>query len=215
MSPDLILIDKPKGISSFDVIRALRKKLGIWKMGHAGTLDPNATGLLIIATGAETKRLASLLGLPKTYEAEILLGKKTDSGDITGVVIEEKSVPAISELGIKRALDGLIGNHFLRVPIYSAIKKAGKPLYKYARDGEEVEAPIKEMRVISAFLLKVDGGVISVSLGVSSGSYIRTLAELLAERLGTVGTVLNLRRTSIGDFKIENAKKIEDFGTIK
>ena len=206
---------QPKGISSFDVIRALRKKLGIWKMGHAGTLDPNATGLLIIATGAETKRLASLLGLPKTYEAEILLGKKTDSGDITGVVIEEKSVPAISELGIKRALDGLIGNHFLRVPIYSAIKKAGKPLYKYARDGEEVEAPIKEMRVISAFLLKVDGGVISVSLGVSSGSYIRTLAELLAERLGTVGTVLNLRRTSIGDFKIENAKKIEDFGTIK
>ncbi len=205
---DILLIDKPKGITSFDVIRLLRKKLGIRKMGHSGTLDPLATGLLLIGVGAGTKKLPSLIGLPKTYEAEILLGKKTDTGDITGNVIEEKNIPHFSKEDIIRVLEGMVGEHMLTVPMYSAIKKDGKALYAYAREGLSVEAPQKPMRVIAISLIDASGATIKVFFEVSSGTYIRTLAELIAERLGTVGTIANLRRLSVGMYNVKDAESI-------
>lgn len=206
---NLLLIDKPKGITSFDVIRILRKELNIQKMGHAGTLDPFATGLLILGINDGTKKLTELVGLSKTYEGEILLGKKTDTGDITGIVIEKKEVLVISKEEIERVAKEMIGTHNLPVPLYSAIKKNGKPLYEYARSGTPVEVPIKQMTVVNCHIKSIELPIIKVFFDVSSGSYIRTLSELFAEKLGTVGTLVNLRRFSVGDYQVENAQQID------
>jgi len=208
MEGKLLFIDKPKGITSFDVIRILRKKLDVRKMGHAGTLDPMASGLLIIAIGDATKELTKLIGLPKTYEAEVLLGKKTDSADLEGKVIEERPVPPLSREIVEKVLEEMSGEIELPVPIYSAIKKAGKPLYKYARKGEAVEAPVKVMKVMNYELMGLEENVIKVKWEVGSGTYIRSLAEELGKRLGTVAVLQNLRRTKIGDYKIEDAQPL-------
>ncbi len=207
----LMLIDKPAGITSFDVIRILRKKLGVKKMGHAGTLDPRATGLLIVAYGQNTKQLKDFLGLPKTYVAEIKLGIKTTTGDLDGAIIEKKSVPQLSEKNIEDVVKTLIGKHELQVPIFSAIKKNGKPLYVYARAGKEkeIEIPVKPMRIYEARLEKIEGEILTVYFNVASGTYIRSLAEELGRKLGTVATLQALRRTSIGNYKIEDAVHLE------
>ncbi len=212
---NLLLIDKPKGITSFDVIRQLRKKIGIKKMGHAGTLDPLASGLMIIGVEKGTKKLADLIGLDKSYTAEILLGTKTDTGDLEGKVIEKKEVPELTREKVEKVLKSLEGENELEVSLYSAIKKAGKPLYKYAREGKEIEKPKRIMKVYKARLIDLEtelpSVVVTVEFDVASGVYIRSLAEELGERLGTVATLQNLRRTKIGDFKIEEAQKIKDF----
>ena len=203
---DILLIDKPKGITSFDVIRILRKKLGIQKMGHSGTLDPLATGLMLIGVGSGTKKLETLIGLSKTYEAEILLGVKTDSGDITGNIIDQIEVPKLSESKLQKEIEAIVGAHELSVPIYSAIKKDGVPLYKYARSGKDVIVPKKIMTVLSAKLVSFQENTVTVFFEVASGTYVRTLAELLAHRLGAVGTIQNLRRLSIGEYSVKDAE---------
>ncbi len=209
MEGQIILVDKPKGITSFDVIRILRRKLGIKKMGHAGTLDPLATGLMIIATNSFTKKLTELLGLPKVYSAEILLGTKTESADVDGKIIETQPVPELTVAQIEKVLQTMQGDIELAVPIYSAIKRQGKPLYEYAREGIAVEVPKKIMHITYAKVLDYTAPVIRIEFEVKSGTYIRSLAEELARRLGTVGTIQNLRRTSIGEFKVEGAMVLE------
>jgi tRNA pseudouridine55 synthase len=211
MAGDIILVDKPTGMTSFDVIRVLRKKLGVWKMGHAGTLDPLATGLLLIGVGDATKILTGLVGLPKTYEAEILLGTRTDTSDIDGVVLETMPVPVLTLDEIEKKLLGMMGELDLPVSLYSAIKKDGKPLYKYARSGESVETPIRKMVVRGVRFVAYENNAVKAVFDVSSGTYIRSLAEELARRLGTIGAIQNLRRLSVGEYKIENAKRLEDF----
>jgi len=211
---NILLVDKPKGITSFDVIRVLRKKMGKKKMGHAGTLDPLASGLMIIGIDKGTKRLTEFLKLPKTYIADILLGKKTDTGDLEGKVIEEKAVGEISEEKIKEELEKFIGKHSLAVPMYSAIKVGGQPLYKRARKNDDsVAPPIKEMEVTDAKLLdiqKTDGKVVlKVEMGVTSGTYIRTLGEEFGRRLGYPATLSDLRRTTIGKYKVEDAMSLD------
>ena len=155
MNTNILLIDKPKGITSFDCIRILRRKLGVRKMGHAGTLDPMATGLMIISVGEGTKRLQELLKLPKVYEAEILFGIKTDTGDITGKILEESKVSGqMSDVTkLSEVLTGMVGKLELPVPAYSAIKRGGEALYKKARRGEVVETPIKTMEIKAAEFL--------------------------------------------------------------
>lgn len=207
---NLIMVDKPSGITSFDVIRRLRRELGIKKMGHAGTLDPRASGLLLIGINEGTKKLTQLIGLNKVYEAEILLGKKTTTGDMDGEVIEEKSIPEITEEIIKEKLNGMLGDLVLEVSLYSAMKRKGKPLYKYAQKGIEVTKPKRVMTVIRTDLKKwaPDTHLIKIEFEVGSGTYIRSLAEELGERLGTVATLQNLRRVSIGNFSVKDARKI-------
>lgn len=211
MTGDIMLVDKPTGMTSFDVIRVLRKKIGVWKMGHAGTLDPLATGLLLIGVGDATKRLSDLIGLPKVYDAEILLGVRTDSGDVDGTELEKSPVPELSYDQVKKVVGSMVGELELSVPIYSAIKRGGRPLYDYARSGDAVEVPIKKMAVTEATLLSYTAPVVNIRFNVASGTYVRSLAEELARRLGTLGTIQNLRRLSVGDYKVENAKKLEDF----
>jgi len=206
--PELLLVDKPKGITSFDVIRILRKKFGKIKMGHAGTLDPNATGLLIVGIGKGTKQIKNLVGLPKEYEAEILFGQRTDSGDITGTVVETKTIPSLDQKIIEQMLTGMVGKHILNVPLYSAVRKNGKRMYEHAYKGRTVETPIKEMNLISARLLNHALDTAVIWMQVASGTYIRSLVEELGKRLGTVATLKNLRRISIGDFHIKDATKI-------
>ena len=206
---DIILVDKPKGITSFDVIRRLRRKLAIKKMGHAGTLDPLATGLLLIGINKGTKKLHDLIGLEKTYVAEVLLGQQTSTGDLEGEIIKEAVVGDLSGREVEKVLAEMIGTLELAVPIYSAIKKDGRALYKYARAGQEVEAPVQPMTILSARLIENKNKVLVVEFEVKSGVYIRSVAEELGRRLSTVATIQNLRRTKIGSFSVENAMKLD------
>ncbi|MCR4330897.1 MAG: tRNA pseudouridine(55) synthase TruB [Patescibacteria group bacterium] len=212
ITQNILLIDKPKGITSFDVIRALRRKLGVRKMGHAGTLDPLATGLMLVGVGESTKELAALIGLPKTYEAEVLLGLKTDTGDLEGATMEEAVVPEVNEEEVRKVLAGMVGVVPLPVPKYSAVKRGGEALYKKARRGEQVEVPVKEMKIHSCELKKHaplrDKYVLGIVCEVGSGAYIRSIAEEIGRRLGVPATIKELRRTKIGKYRVEDAEKI-------
>lgn len=213
---EILLIDKPKGITSFDVIRRLRRELGVRKMGHAGTLDPLATGLMIIGVGAGTKKLAEYIKLPKEYIAEVLIGERRSTGDMEGVVLEEKAVEHLEGRLVRETLEGMIGTLTLPVSAYSAIKKDGVPMYKRARKAEEKgetidDVPMRAMEVREAELLALicEGGrcVATVRFAVGSGTYIRSLGEELGTRLGYPATLQSLRRTKVGDFDIKDARE--------
>lgn len=222
--PEIILIDKESGMTSFDVIRVLRKKTGIKKFGHAGTLDPLATGLMIIGVEKGTKQLENYIKLDKEYIAEIRIGEKRTTGDLEGDVIESANVPVLERDSIEQALAQQIGTIRLPVSAYSAIKKEGKPMYKRAREaaekGEQVEdVPIRDMVVHEAEVLDVamdqtgdlDRCIVTVRYYVGSGTYIRSLAEDLGNKIGYPATLQMLRRTRIGDFSVADAKKLSEF----
>lgn len=204
----IILVNKPKGITSFDVIRILRKKLGIKKMGHAGTLDPLASGLMIIGIEEGTKELTNYIGLDKKYIAEILFGKETTTGDLEGEVIQEKSFDGLNENEVKNIVENFHGEFELEPPVYSAIKKDGKPLYKYARSGEEVEIQKRKMKVFSSRFISLKENILTIEFHVASGVYIRSLAVEIGKRLGYPATLNNLTRTQIGEYVLEKALEI-------
>ena len=209
----ILLIDKPAGITSFDVIRVLRRRLGPLKMGHAGTLDPFATGLLLVGVGDGTHQLKNLIGLPKTYDAEVLLGVSTTTGDPDGKVVEEKSVSELDLEAVKKEMARLVGVHSLPVPRYSAIKVAGTRLYKLAREGRSVALPVKTMEVRAVQILGTEhvGGhvILHLTLEVTSGTYIRSIAEELGKRLGYPASLRALRRTRVGSYRVEDAESLE------
>ncbi len=226
MPDTLIFLDKPAGITSAKAVARVKRALGVRKAGHAGTLDPLATGLLIIGINEGTKKLSEYLKLPKTYEAEILLGLRTATGDLEGKVLEEKPVGEIAESAVQEALAGMVGTLELPVSPYSALKRGGEPLYKKARRGEEVEPVIRNMEIRSAEFLGISethhssflqkarmmpGVIVRTRFDVGSGTYIRSLAEELGRRLGYPATLAGLRRTRIGEFRIEDAKALSDF----
>ncbi len=210
---NIILIDKPKGITSFDVIRILRREMGIKKMGHGGTLDPLASGLMIIGINDGTKKMEQFLKLDKSYEAEILLGTKTDTGDLEGDVIETREIANIEEDYVAEVINNFHGEFDIAVPKHSAIKKDGKALYEYAREGTEVEIPVKRMKIYKSEFLGVEetaeGFIVRVRFDVASGVYIRSLVEYLGNFLDVPATLANLRRTEIGYFDIKQAKKLD------
>lgn len=209
---DILLIDKPKGITSFDVIRKLRRKLRIKKMGHAGTLDPLASGLMIIGVGEGTKKLSEYIKLPKSYLAEILVGEKRSTGDMEGEVVESIKVESLKREEIEKVLRSMIGNLELHVPAFSAVKIGGKRLYKEARKGNKIELPIRSMEVAGAKLIDIkryrEGVIVEVKFEVESGVYIRSLAEEFGKRLLYPATIKELRRTRIGDFDIKDAERL-------
>jgi len=212
--PDgVFLVDKPVGMTSFDVIRRLRKERGVRKMGHAGTLDPLASGLLIIAEGGATKLLCTYLKLPKVYLAEVCIGERTNTGDREGSVLEEKPVTSPFERAmLDETVVDMAGMLELPTPAYSAIKRGGEPLYKKARHGEVVEVPTRAMQVDQGTLLDVqyqnDREYLTIEWHVGSGTYVRSLAEELGRRLGYPARLENLRRTRIGEFDITDARII-------
>lgn len=192
----LILVDKPAGPTSFAVVRELRNRTGA-RTGHAGTLDPFATGLLLVLSGAATKLAPRFVGLRKRYVTEIVLSSRTSTGDLEGKTTELLPPPAEAEL--EERLAGLRGEIELRVPSVSAVKIGGERAYRLARRGVAVEMPLRRSTVLSLDLLGYDGESARLDLLVSSGTYVRAIADALG------GHCRSLRRTEVGPFKVEAA----------
>jgi len=207
----VILIDKPAGITSFDVVHILRKLTDVKKIGHAGTLDPFATGLLLVCISRNaTRQIDRFSQLDKSYTATLRFGKKTDTGDVEGKVVEVSSIPELSERIISDVLKSFIGKIKQVPPKFSAIKRNGKPLYKLARKGIDVAI---EPRIVTIHSIKMKNftlNEITFNVKVSKGTYIRTLGEDIADRLGTVGHLVQLRRDSIGPFRADEAIAIDE-----
>ena len=210
-SGEIIFIDKPLGWTSFKVVNKIRKTIGIKKVGHSGTLDPMATGLLIICTGKKTKELSNYLGLDKTYTGTITLGKTSPSMDKETEITETGIDENINEESIKNAAKEFVGEIEQTPPMYSAIKVKGKRLYKLARNGVEIERPVRRVRINSFLIKNIKIPDVEFEVNCSKGTYIRVLANDLGKKLGCGGILSELRRTAIGEFRIEKALKVEDF----
>jgi len=206
----LLLVDKPTGITSHDVVAGLRKTLKTKQIGHAGTLDPLASGLLICLIGEATKLSNYVMAEDKRYRVGVRLGVVTDSGDITGRVIAECSqIPRAEK--IRQAASALKGELLLSVPKVSAIKVQGKKLYDYAREGQDVAIPQKIMRIDTVECLRIDGAHAEFELSCSKGTYIRSWAEKLGEGLGVGATVESLVRLKSGRFELKDAVGFEKY----
>ena len=210
MKDGFLLIDKEVDCTSRDVCNIIMKKLNVKKVGHAGTLDPFATGLLIVGINNATKALSYIEGQYKTYEATLLLGGKTSSGDHTDEVIETKEVPDLNENIINDVFSSLIGKSEQTVPKTSAVHVNGRKLYRYAHLNQEVELPKRIIDIKELSLVSYKKNVLKFVATVSKGTYIRVLGETIAEKLGTVGHLIALRRTKILDIDISKAKKVFD-----
>ncbi|MAN38374.1 MAG: tRNA pseudouridine(55) synthase TruB [Opitutae bacterium] len=202
----ILLVDKPQGITSHDVVNRLRRKLNMKKIGHAGTLDPMATGLLVMLIGKATKVSQYLISLDKTYEGTILLGVETDSQDADGEVVAENPVPAdLSEESITKEMVGFLGDQYQTPPMFSAKKIDGVPLYKMARKGKTVEREPRFIRINAFDSLRIELPEIEFRLASSKGTYVRTVAHDLGQRLGCGAHLTALRRTLIDQFDLADA----------
>lgn len=208
----ILVINKEKDYTSRDVVNVLNKTLQTKKIGHTGTLDPIATGVLVVCIGKYTKLVSEITGYDKEYIAEIKLGIKTDTQDITGNIIEAKPF-TVNKEKIIEVLSSFLGKNMQTVPLYSAVKINGKKLYEYARKQEKVELPQREIEIKSIELLSFDKDIITFKTTVSKGTYIRSLIEDICKKLGVIGTMNNLKRTKQGSFLIENAYTLEEIKT--
>lgn len=207
----ILLIDKRPGPTSRQVVNNVSYLLKTKKVGHIGTLDPFASGLLILTVNRATKIGAYLEALDKTYIAKLKLGEKTDTGDFTGEVIEKCEVYKKLDLDkISAVLASFVGKRNQIPPMYSALKRDGKPLYKYAREGLTLQREPREITIFSLRLLSYQDDIIEFEAKVSKGTYIRTLGEDIAQQLGSVGHLRELRRTAIGAFQVQDALSCED-----
>ena len=209
----IIIINKEKNWTSNDIVQKLKHTFHE-KTGHTGTLDPQATGVLPILVGKGTSLSKYLVNHDKEYIATIKLGKKTTTGDGEGDIIEEKSVSEemLDNENIKRVLESFLGKQTQIPPMYSAIKVNGKKLYEYARSGKTVEVKARDIEIFDISLISVSKDIKEIIFKVwcSKGTYIRSLCEDIAEKLGTVGFMSSLNRTRVGDFRIEQAVRISD-----
>ena len=213
--PGLWLVNKPPGPSSSRIVLQARRALGIKRIGHAGTLDPMAGGLLILMAGDATRLFDSLQELPKTYRAGFRLGVKTDSQDSTGVPLPEwrpSRLPPIPVEELERALARFRGCISQVPPMHSALKKNGQPLYKLARRGESVEREGRPRRVYRLEVEEFDGAVGMLSMDVSKGLYVRTLINDVGDVLGCGGVMTSLVRLRIGPFRLEDAADPDELG---
>lgn len=205
-----LLIDKKVGVTSREEVNSISRLLGEKKAGHIGTLDPFASGLLIVLLGKSTKISPFIESMDKTYMATLKLGEKTDTGDLTGNIIEKKDIPNLTKGYIEEILASFLGKSTQIPPMYSALKVDGKELYKYAREGKEIERKPREITIYELKLLNYKEDEITFIAKVSKGTYVRTLGENIASRLGTVGHLISLTRLSIGPYSLENAKKSDE-----
>lgn len=226
---EIMLVDKPAGVSSFAVVARIRRELSDQaglveikgkdgavrqkrkrvKVGHAGTLDPFATGLLIILAGKATKRAGDFLKLDKEYEATIELGKVSTTGDVEGEISETGSGKVSTLAEVEEVLQRFQGKIRQRVPNYSAVKINGQRAYKLAREGKRVEMPVREVQIYELELLHYEWPFLRIRCQVSSGTYIRALGEDIGTALGVGGYLTALRRTKIDHYDVKEARKIE------
>jgi tRNA pseudouridine55 synthase len=200
----LLLVDKPSGMTSHDAVDVVRRSLGTRKVGHAGTLDPMATGLLVLGVGRATRLLRYLGDLPKTYAATGRLGEETDTLDADGEIVRTAPVD-VSLAEVERACASLVGESMQTPPAYSAVKVGGRRLYEAARKGEVLEAPARPIRVDAFDVTAFDGRDLEVLITCSGGTYVRVLVADVGRTLGCGAHLVRLRRTTIGSFRVEDA----------
>lgn len=210
-SGEVILIDKQLYKSSFDIVYKVRKAINVKKVGHAGTLDPMATGLLIVCTGKMTKQIASFRGLEKTYSGVITIGKTTPSFDIETEFDSELDFSRITEDMIKETAKLFLGKGFQIPPVYSALKHKGKSLYQFARKGIQIEKEPREIFVSRFEILNIDLPEVRFEITCSTGTYIRVIANDFGKKLGCGAYLSRLRRTGIGQFDVVDSITINEF----
>ena len=210
----IIIVDKPQGKTSHDIVYAIRRLTGIKKVGHTGTLDPMATGVLPICIGSATKVADMLTLSDKAYTAEFVLGKTTDTLDAEGEFLTESKVN-VTEDEIRAAIMSFVGEIEQIPPMYSAIKQNGKKLYELARQGIEVERKPRKVTINSIDILKIKGAAVTIDVSCSKGTYIRTLCADIGEKLGVGAYMTKLRRTKTGMFDISESHTLEELGTLK
>jgi tRNA pseudouridine55 synthase len=201
----LLLVDKPSGMTSHDAVDVVRRSLGTRKVGHAGTLDPMATGLLVLGVGRATRLLRYLGELPKTYAATGRLGEETDTLDADGEIVRTAPVE-VSLAEVERACASLVGESMQTPPAYSAVKVGGRKLYEAARKGEVLEAPARPIRVDAFDVTAFDGRDLEARVTCSGGAYVRVLMADVGRSLGCGAHLVGLRRTAIGSFRVEEAR---------
>jgi len=208
---EALLIDKPLNWSSFKVVHELRKIIGVRKIGHAGTLDPRATGLLILCTGKMTKSIDSFQGMPKVYEGEFMLGKRTKTMDTESEPFEEKPIDHITSEIIVNATKKFTGKIQQIPPMYSAVNHQGSKLYQLAKKGEHVERKPREIEITEFSITEINMPLVKFRIACSKGTYIRVIAEDFGFELGCGAYLYSLRRTAIGEFNVENAYTMAEF----
>lgn len=211
----IINVYKEKGFTSHDVVAKLRGIAGQKKIGHTGTLDPDATGVLPVCLGKATKICDLLTDKNKTYEAVLLLGKTTDTQDITGEVLEEKSTEALTEEKVREAIEGFIGDYEQIPPMYSALKVNGKKLYELAREGKVIERKARPVKILDIRIIEMDLPRVRMEVSCSKGTYIRTLCHDIGEQLGCGGCMESLIRTRVSAFQIKDAKTLAEIEALK
>lgn len=214
MLEGFLIMDKPVGITSHDVVAAVRAVTGVKKVGHTGTLDPFATGVLPLALGRCTRLIQYLDESIKVYVATIRLGSATDTGDPTGEVVREAALPEADEEGVREVLAGFLGDQDQTPPAYSAVKVKGKPLYHYARKGESVEVKSRRIRIHELELLSYDREVLKIRITCSRGTYARVLADDIAVALGSAGHLEALSRSRSGPFFLDDALPMDALGAM-
>ena len=206
----ILLVDKPQGITSHDVVNRLRRKINMKRIGHAGTLDPMATGLLIMLVGKATKTSQYLISLDKTYEGTIKFGVETDSQDADGQVVAEKPLPeGLNNEVVLKEMKTFLGDQYQLPPMFSAKKIDGVPLYKMARKGKTVEREPRFIRINKFELLRFESPEVDFRMSSSKGTYVRTVAHDLGQKLGCGAHLTSLRRTLIDQFDIEDGHTLE------
>ena len=210
MNDNVLYINKPQGISSFDICYKLRKVLNTKKIGHTGTLDPNATGVMVILYNEATKAAQFLVSDKKTYKARVLLGTKTDTLDIDGNVVETRPYAVPEKEKIEEVLNYYRGKSKQVVPITSAKKINGKKLYQYQLKGQEVELPVIDIEVFDISLNEIYEDGFEFSCEVTAGTYVRALARDILEKLDEIGTLSKLCRTCIDDINLDECDELDD-----
>lgn len=208
----ILLLDKPPGLTSNAALQQVRALYRARKAGHAGTLDPLATGMLPLCFGEASKTCGLLLDARKTYRFTALLGQRTDTGDSAGKVVEERPVPMLSEDDVRAACAALLGEQWQAPPMYSAVKHEGQRLYQLARRGETVERPPRKIFIHDMALLSAAPDRLDVQVRCSKGTYVRTLAEELAAKLGTTAHLIALRRLEVEPFEERAMHTLEELG---
>ena len=211
-SGEVILIDKEKGKTSFNVVHRIRKIVNVKKVGHAGTLDPAATGLLIVCVGKKTKEIYKYQDLEKVYTGIIELGQKTPSMDSETEAISERSFADVTIEMIEEVRSSFVGEIQQIPPMYSALKHKGRALYKYARAGVDIKRDPRNVTVYEFEILKTDLPEIEFKIKCSKGTYIRVIADDFGEKLGCGGYLKKLRREAIGEYKVDEALTVDEFG---
>jgi tRNA pseudouridine55 synthase len=206
----VLLVDKPTDHTSHDVVARLRGKLHMKRIGHAGTLDPMATGLLVMLVGKATRISQYLMSVEKEYTGTVRLGVATNTQDATGEVMETRPVPELDEAAVRAAMAGFCGDQYQLPPMFSAVKIAGKALYKSARKGEEVEREPRFIRVMRFDLTRWASPELDFDLQCTKGTYVRSLAHDLGAKLGCGGHLSALRRTASGSMRVEQAATLDD-----